>query len=294
MRKSGRLASIHEDDPSSDPKASEPTGNTKKFTPTIPAVRRKKVVEEEQPVETTLSSSKPNGNHSNPRGHTGPGSSRKPLHTPAPVNVSGPLALGPASMPRSSSRSSANSGGSGILSARSLTRLNSSSNGSQSSSKPLSDSVPIEEEFSVEAAQIEDLLKPVVLLDSKINDDTRDELTHFEPESGKLFLFQMPPVLPSLLNHTQSEPSSSDSSAEKWPTTAQGHYGKLRRYKSGRLVMILDNGVEFVLNSSIESASEAQNTSILTIDPEFGQSFNLGSVQAKLVAVPEFEKFKTE
>lgn len=298
MRKSGRLASIHEDDDSNSNSSSTsnstkpPTAassNTKKFTPTIPTVRRKKVVEEDQQVEAetvqvpTVPSTRSNQT-----------SGRRPLHTPAPANVSGPLSLGPASMPRSSSRASANSGG--LISARSLSSRSSHSSSSASASNPLSDSVPIEDEFSSEATiaeeQTDNLLKPVVLIKK---DQSSSSSSFVDFDSDKLFLFQMPPILPTLLNH-QTESSSSTSSpstsCSSWPASAQGRYGKLRRYKSGRLVLILENSVEFLLNSSIESATEAQNTCVLAIDPEFGQSFNLGAVQAKFVAVPEFEKFQ--
>lgn len=301
MRKSGRLASIHEDDDSAAPSSNPTSANTKKFTPTIPAVRRKKVVEEDQSVGAAVTEKpapvdriKPNQN------------SRRPLNVPAPANVSGPLSLGPASMPRSSRPSSGSSGSSGSisgLSARTFSRLN---NSAAQSSNPLTDSVPIEEEFSYESldtasesssaaavvpASNDSLLKPIVLLD--VTKEINETFTHFEPEPGKLFLFQMPPILPSLLNHQHTIPSSDHPpvEAEKWPSTAQGRYGKLRRYKSGRITMVLENGVEFIINSSIESA-DTKNTSLLAIDPEFGQSFNLGPIQGKFVAIPDFDKFQ--
>lgn len=305
MRKSGRLASIHEDDnppPSID---DEPAANdvdngavdgsaaakNKKFVPTIPTVRRKKVVEDEVVTETTV----------NPRQRDNNQQQRRPLGSrynsqPQPTVVSGPLSMGPAAMARSSSRGSSSGGASsasGIFSARSLSKTSSASN-SALNSKPLSDSISVEEEFGLEEARAvgsSGILKPVALSTSSAN-----ALEQFlSVESDKLFLFQMPPVLPTLLNHTAA-PSASISSdlaeAERWPSTAQGRYGKLRRYKSGRLVLILENGVEFLVSPSSEAGNEAQNTNILAIDPEFGQSFNLGPVQQKFVCVPEFEKFQ--
>lgn len=300
MRKSGRLASIHDDDtpstPSTDdnPSANTADTKTKKFAPTIPTIRRKKVVEEE-PAATETSSATPSNTSTNQRNNQ----SRKPLnanrnHTTAPVVVSGPLSMGPAAMARSSrsSGSSGSGGGGGIFSARSVSRLNASSS-SASDSKPLSDSVTVEDEFAVEgSAMANELLKPVALLDIK---KESDGFTHFEPETGKLFLFQMPPVLPTLLNsnNENNEQTASNDSAEKWPAGAQGRYGKLRRYKSGRITIILENGVEFLVNPSIDNAADAQNTSVLAIDPEFAQSFNLGQIEGKFVCVPEFDKFQT-
>lgn len=303
MRKSGRLASIHEDDSNeptntntenstSTPEASTSIKN-KKFVPTIPTVRRKKVVDEEstESVPTAASTSsnsrqKDNNNH------------RKSLaarhQNQQPAIVSGPLSMGPAAMARSNSRissSGSSSGGGGIFGARSLSRTSSSSN-SALNSKPLSDSVPVDEEFGMECQDNSDnnLLKPIALSSSDHNSTGSNSIS---VENDKLFLFQLPPVLPTLLNHTPSSPSSSDlAEADRWPASAQGRYGKLRRYKSGRLVLILENGVEFLVSSSSESLKEAQTTNILAIDPEFGQSFNLGPVHQKFVCIPEFDKFQ--
>lgn len=282
MRKSGRLASIHDDDTPNDSTAND-SNKTKKFAPNIPAVRRKKVVEEESApvVESTAASS----SSSSARG-------RKPLHAnkpTAPVVVSGPLSMGPAAMARSS-RSSASSGSVGGFSARSVSRLSASIASGSAESKPLSDSVPVEEEFASEESNPNELLKPVALLDTK---KESDHFVHFEPENGKLFLFQMPPVLPTILSSSsEGSATSTNESAEKWSSGAQGRYGKLRRYKSGRITMILENGVEFLVNPSIEDSSDAKNTSVLAIDPEFAQAFNLGPVESKFVCVPEFDKFQ--
>lgn len=294
MRKSGRLASIHDDDtPSTGDNPTAPSGTgadtkTKKFAPTIPAIRRKKVVEEEEttPVEPSSNTTV------NARGSRKPLNSNKNNNITTPAVVSGPLSMGPAAMARTSrsSGSSSGSSGAGIFSARSLSRLNTSTS-SSSDSKPLSDSVPVEEEFAVEGTvEGNELLKPVALLDIKKESDA---FVHFEPENSKMFLFQMPPVLPTLLNtaNANTEASSSET-AEKWPSNAQGRYGKLRRYKSGRITMVLENGVEFLVNPSIDNSAEAQNTSVLAIDPEFAQSFNLGQVEGKFVCVPEFDKFQ--
>lgn len=297
MRKSGRLASIHEDDTPSlaDETASEidnvdgssnPNARNKKFVPTIPTVRRKKVVEDEEEVVETVNLRQ--------------NQQRKPLgsrHNSQPQSavISGPLSMGPAAMSRSSSRGTGSSGASsgGLFSARPLSKCSSASN-SALNSKPLSDSISVEDEFGLEfglEAVRSGLMKPVALSTSSAN-ALEQSLT---VENDKLFLFQMPPVLPTLLNHTNSQNiniSSDLAEAEKWPSTAQGRYGKLRRYKSGRLVLILENGVEFLVSPSSEAGNEAQNTNVLAIDPEFGQSFNLGPVQQKFVCVPEFEKFQ--
>jgi hypothetical protein len=297
MRKSGRLASIHDDDiPSSGDNTAASTASdskTKKFTPTIPAVRRKKVVEEEDSVSVEPSSTSANTSLNNSRGGRKPLNASKNYTSTSSSVVSGPLSMGPAAMARSS-RSSGSSGSSsaGIFSARSISRLNTSASSSSGDSKPLNNSVPVEEVFADERiVEGSELLKPVALSDTRKESDF---FTHFEPENGKMFLFQMPPVLPTLDNtaHDNTTASSSCEYAEKWPLNAQGRYGKLRRYKSGRIAMILENGVEFLVNPSIENSSDAQNTSVIAIDSEFAQSFNLGQIEGKFVCVPEFDRFQ--
>ena len=308
MRRSSRLTSIHEDD-SKDSVSVESTvevndnGNTavaknKKFVPTIPTVRRKKV--EETPESASASSSTVPQSQS--QTSIRQQQQRKPLASRQqqqnqPAIVSGPLSMGPAAMARSSSRSGASSSVGSILSARSLSRTSSSSISSNSAlnSKPLSDSVPIEEEFGVASStngQDQNLLKPVALSPSEVSNLPNPKSNDFG-NNDKLLLFQMPPVLPTLLNNSATASSSTSSDlaeADKWPVSAQGRYAKLRRYKSGRLVLVLENGVEFVVAPS--SDAEAQNTNVMAIDPEFSQSFNLGPVQQKFVCVPEFDKFQ--
>lgn len=302
MRKSGRLTSIHEDDSKDSVEStvevndngSTAAAKNKKFVPTIPTVRRKKV--EETPESATASSSTVPQSQASTRQQQ----QRKPLASRQqqqnqPAVVSGPLSMGPAAMARSSSRSGAASSVGSILSARSLSRTSSSSaSNSALNSKPLSDSVPIEEEFGVASGtngQDQNLLKPVALSSSEVSNPPN---SNDFGNNDKLLLFQMPPVLPTLLNNSATASSSSSSSdlaeADKWPVNAQGRYAKLRRYKSGRLVLVLENGVEFVVAPS--SDAEAQNTNVMAIDPEFGQSFNLGPVQQKFVCVPEFDKFQ--
>lgn len=313
MRKSGRLTSIHDDD--NHTKATDTAekinlnknsesdpSKVKKFTPMIPTVRRKKVVEDEVAVGDFVT-------NTNSMNRSQAAYQRKPLNSKGggvsyyssnPSVVSGPLSLGPAAMARSNrstSSGSASSSGSS-LSARTsrLGIFSSLSNSNSDVSKPFGDYVAIEEEFSnnksvVIAANEEIdhhlLLKPVVLSETKVETSPSSNFTNFDFEPEKLFLFQMPPVLPSLTNFPSI---SSTDEAEKWPIGAQGRYGRFRRYKSGKLVLILENGVEFSVNPSVEL--EVQNTNVLAIDPEFAQSFNLGPVAQKFVCIPEFEKFQ--
>lgn len=308
MRKSGRLASIHDDDDdinskttdlslsgsnesvsSSDSKISI---NTKKFTPTIPTIRRKKVVEEVPEAEASTNTKQYNAANT----RRGPlNSSRQQPQQPA--IVSGPLSLGPAAMARSSRPSSGSApSGAGIF--RGGSRISTATMPSGSSSSMLDDTIPIDCAFqnaeNENTSSSNNILKPIALgvssekelLESGFR---RNFVEDFDPE--QLYLFQLPPVLPSIVNH-QPAPVSFTDTSEKWPLTAQGRYGRMRRYKSGKITLVLENGIEFLVNQSIQSSSEAQMTSVLVIDPEFSQSFNLGPIRDKFVCSPDFEKFQ--
>jgi hypothetical protein len=286
MRKSGRLASIHEDDADSSGDASK----TKKFVPTIPTVRRKKilVVDDEDAEEGDTSSSTSSSSSSQKLPIRQPlNSSRTRSSISTGSVVSGPLSLGPAAMTRPSRTSVASA--SPIFTARTASRLTVQGNISSSSEcAPSDNSIPVQEEFSSLLIQEnignDEILKPVAISSETTPLPASNITTNFDPTaSNNLFLFQMPPILPSLAKFP-TEPSIE---AEKWPAEAQGRYGRLRRYKSGKMVLVLENGTEFAVNPSVESANCA-NSSVLAIDPEFAQSFNLGALSGRFVCTPNF------
>lgn len=306
MRKSSRLASIHDDDDADDNFDSKAVENpeaavaskTKKFVPTIPTVRRKKLVvedddeDEESQKKTDLKSSSTktntNGNTAKLSTSNTRSSTRRQPITAASV-VSGPLSMGPAAMARPSRSSST---GPIIPITRSSTITTKTFSKSPTDEvKPLADSVPVEEAFaSINFELGDEMLKPVALTAPSYN-PSAEPFIHFE--EGKIYLFQMPPILPTPL--ATPEGSSKDQQAEKWPSAAQGRYGKLRRYKSGRIALVLENGVEFSISSSVESYTNTDaptNSSLIAIDPEFAQCFNIGTIDSKLVCTPEFERFQ--
>lgn len=290
MRKSGRLASIHEDDAVVNDETASKT--SKKFVPTIPAARRKKIIldDDDEDVEvasedSTTNSSK-NTTGSNKNNTRTPLNSSKSKFIPNTSNsfVSGPLSLGPAAMARPSRSSN---GSSNVLASRFSVNKIIGGQDSRASSN-LSESIAIESEFSSTTTtniDNDDLLRPIAISGEEASQTS--SILNFEPETSKLFLFQMPPVLPSLAKYPP--PTEPSVEAEQWPIEAQGRYGRLRRYKSGKLVLILENGSEFLVNSSIDS-EKASDSSILAIDPEFAQCFNLGPLDGKFVCTPNFDK----
>lgn len=286
MRKSGRLASIYDDDDSSsqatvnNTTASTST-NTKKFTPTIPAARRKKIVEDDveevaNPV-TTPSSAASTSNQTQ---------KRKPLGAQRTTTgpVSGPLAHGPAGMTRSSSSRSSGSVG-GVFSGAS-TRISGTVGTSSNADLANISAVQVDDIFACESG-----LTPVALTGQavKVNSQAKDDL-----KKG-LILLQLPPVLPRLAQATESDVNPETVSgmfdlpqADRWPKSAQGRLGKLRKYKSGRMVLELTNG--FCMDVTPSVSADAKLMNILAIDPEFGQSFNLGQVEQHFVCTPDLEE----
>jgi len=77
-------------------------------------------------------------------------------------------------------------------------------------------------------------------------------------------------------------------SARLWPTAAEGRYGKLRVYKSGRVTMLV-NGLELEASPSAVSADISGMQRIVAIDSDYGQSFDLGSVDRQLVFAPKLD-----
>ncbi len=282
MRKSTRLSSIYDDDEASTPvepvipKPATTANSSKKFAPTIPAARRKKIVEEEEVTEGK--------EEKHPEDEKAPvkpvllpaQTRRKPLsNAQNNVAVSGPLAMGPAGMTKTATARS-----SGIFSGRSQslsTRLQATT------SDFYSTALQVEEEFAIETG-----LSPVIVNAKPSKEEYKPALTE------GLLLLQLPPILPRMTAASAAEIAPESISgmfdlpqAEHWPSSVQGRYGKLKQYRSGRITLELLNGFEMELTPSIE---EERLMSLVAVDAEFGQSFNLGPVEHHFVCTPDLDK----
>lgn len=183
-------------------------------------------------------------------------------------------------MIRSGSSSRAGSSGGGVIPGRSTavsTRLQTTA------SDFCSEAVQIEEEFAYETG-----LNPVTVCAKLPDDQVKLPLTE------GLLLLQMPPVLPRMVGASATELAPDPISgmfdlpqAEHWPRSVQGHYGKLKQYRSGKLTLELLNGFEMELVPSVE---EGKLMNILAVDHEFCQSFNLGRIDHSFVCTPELDK----
>lgn len=83
--------------------------------------------------------------------------------------------------------------------------------------------------------------------------------------------------------------------ASGWPATADGLYGKVRIHASGRISLCLASGLPTSpsLYHAVSSSVRSDLTGIrraVAIDAEYGQSFDLGSLDGQLVFVPELSQ----
>lgn len=139
---------------------------------------------------------------------------------------------------------------------------------------------------------------------------------------GKLMLFQLPACLPplqceddALAESSKVAPMSSLLGEEKervldletfksnqealeaqqlarsqsqWPLNAEGHYGKLRVHASGRLSLLI-NGQAYTALPSTTCPDVMGTQRAVAIDTEYGQSFDLGTIQQSLLFTPQLE-----
>jgi len=112
---------------------------------------------------------------------------------------------------------------------------------------------------------------------------------------GQLFLIQLPTFIPEI---EKAEPEAEANlealvaeSKEALPEGTEGEYGTLCVHESGKLSLIV-NGVRFFLESGSNLADlphVSGSQSIVAIDPEYEQSFELGSVSHTFVATLDYE-----
>ena len=93
--------------------------------------------------------------------------------------------------------------------------------------------------------------------------------------------------LDSLKQAEQATRSKCSPFTSPWPSTAHGKLGKVRRYASGKMTIIVGD-IEFELVSVKNSTSSVTNA--LIIDGEYNQAFDLGNIKTRLVAIPDVSK----
>lgn len=76
-----------------------------------------------------------------------------------------------------------------------------------------------------------------------------------------------------------------------WPSSAEGHYGKLRVHASGRTSMLINGQVYWAVPSTVKTAAREVLHRAVAIDSDYGQSFDLGTVGRHLVFVPHIDQF---
>lgn len=103
--------------------------------------------------------------------------------------------------------------------------------------------------------------------------------------SGQIFVFQLPLRIPEPARPAPAQEGAQPASDE-WPEGVEGEFGKLLVHESGRLSLEV-NGIRFFLelgNNPSDISHVSGSQSIVAIDHDYEQSFELGQVSNTFVA----------
>lgn len=87
----------------------------------------------------------------------------------------------------------------------------------------------------------------------------------------------------------QAQPTTSPAKST-WDKETRGILGKLQKFSSGRLVLVLNNGMEMELSPAVASKSTCFSQRLLVMDNEYNQAFDLGLVRDQLIAYPDLSR----
>lgn len=108
-------------------------------------------------------------------------------------------------------------------------------------------------------------------------------------DNQQLLLLQMPLTLPQLGDTRLSDNPEDEApqSTDQWPADVEGEYGKLAIHASGKVSLTI-NGIRYFLESGCSAVVEPGHVSgcqsVVAIDPEYEQSFELGQIKNCLIA----------
>lgn len=112
---------------------------------------------------------------------------------------------------------------------------------------------------------------------------------------GSVGLFQLPPRLPKIKSESAPavDQEGQPPQEQQIPDNAEGLYGKLLVHASGKVSIEID-GVRFALEAGQDPTDLPHVTacqSLLAIDPEYEQSFELAQINHTFVASPSLSQF---
>lgn len=119
-----------------------------------------------------------------------------------------------------------------------------------------------------------------------------ETLSDIIADNQQILLIQMPSELPKLENTRMSigEGETAEEAPQPsahWPAESEGEYGSLAIHASGRVSLTI-NGIRYFLESGnsavVEQGHVAGCQSVVAIDPEYEQSFELGQIKNALIA----------
>lgn len=108
-------------------------------------------------------------------------------------------------------------------------------------------------------------------------------------------LFQLPPRLPRVKAMEPPKETEDGQPIEpaQCPEGSEGLYGKLLVHASGKVSLEID-GIRFALEAGEDPADMphvSASQSVVAIDPEYEQSFELGQINHTFVASPSLSQF---
>jgi hypothetical protein len=111
---------------------------------------------------------------------------------------------------------------------------------------------------------------------------------------GSIGLFQLPPRLPKIKDSADAEKNQEqEQPCPQYPDGVEGLYGKLLVHASGKVSLEVD-GIRFALEAGEDPTDAPHVTScqsVVAIDPEYEQSFELGQIHHTFVASPPLSQF---
>ncbi len=110
--------------------------------------------------------------------------------------------------------------------------------------------------------------------------------------SEHFILFQLPVILPEINSKVDIDvEAETEKKTEEWPESIEGEYGSLCIHESGRLSLLV-NDVRYFLdlgNNPFDTNRFIGAQSIVAIDPEYEQSFELGQIQNSFIGSIDLE-----
>lgn len=155
----------------------------------------------------------------------------------------------------------------------------------------------LEKVIDLERLELGDEHCPVHIAATPLDKMLREDTTTVKPVDimqipGQIFLIQMP-TLPALQTAAggEGDEAPQEPKSDDIPEGTEGEYGTLCEHESGRLSLLI-NGIRYFLELGSNPADLPHvdgSQTVVAIDPEYEQSFELGQVHNTFVGSLDFD-----